>query len=164
MLLWSPLWLFAVPGSVLLLAGLVGMVWLLPAPRRLGGVELDVHTLLVAAFLCLIGYQILIFGAFTKQLAVAEGLHPPLRIFERLSRLPLLEAGVLVGLALTLAGIASVAWSVYEWRAVAFGNLDPRLSMRRVIPAVLLLMLGVQTIFTSFFLSVLGLRQAPGRS
>jgi len=49
---------------------------------------------------------------------------------------------------------------VWSWGAVGFGALDPRVTMREVIPAALLLTLGVQTIFASFFLSILGIDEA----
>jgi hypothetical protein len=163
MLLFCPLWLFVVPGAAVGLTGLAGMLWLLPGPRRVGAVTLDVHTLLLASFLCLVGSQILVFGVFTKQFAVSEGFHAPPRVFARLSRLPLLEAGLVVGAALVLAGITSGMLAVYGWRALSFGDLDPRVTMRRVIPGVLLLTLGVQTIFASFFLSILGLRRTSAR-
>ena len=53
----------------------------------------------------------------------------------------------------TLLGLA--AW---DWRQVGLGALEPRITMRQVIPAVVLMMLGVQTVFASFFLGIMSLR------
>jgi len=61
---------------------------------------------------------------------------------------------------LFLLGVAGTVVAVLSWGAVGFGNLDPRLTMREVIPAAVLLTLGVQTIFASFFLSILGMDDA----
>jgi hypothetical protein len=160
MLLFSPLWLFAIPGAALFGGGLAGVVWLVPGPRHVGPVEFDVHTLLVSSTFCLVGHQLLVFGAFTKQFAIAEGFHPPLALFRRLSTVPALETGVVVGLGCLIGGGVWLGHAVAGWRAFGFGNLDPRVTMRSVIPGVLLLMLGVQTVFASFFLGILGLKKA----
>jgi len=56
-----------------------------------------------------------------------------------------------------LLGAAGTVLAVLSWGAVGFGALDPRLTMREIIPAAVLLTLGVQTIFASFFLSILGI-------
>jgi energy-coupling factor transporter ATP-binding protein EcfA2 len=70
-----------------------------------------------------------------------------------------LEVGVLVGLGLVTAGIVVAGIAVRDWWSAGFGELDPQVTMRRTIPAVLLLTLGVQTFFASFFLGVLTLRR-----
>jgi len=74
-----------------------------------------------------------------------------------------LETGLAVGALLFLLGVAGTVVAVLSWGAVGFGNLDPRLTMREVIPAAVLLTLGVQTIFASFFLSILGMDDEPDR-
>jgi hypothetical protein len=159
MLLFSPRWLFLIPGTMLFVLGLVTALWLLGGPRQIGSLMLDIHTMLVAGFVCLLGYQLIVFAVFTKIFATTQGLHPPQPLLERLYRYVTLEIGLLVGLGLTVAGLVCLANAVWSWRDVGFGDLDPRISMRQVIPAVVLLMLGVQTIFASFFLSILGLRR-----
>jgi hypothetical protein len=58
-----------------------------------------------------------------------------------------------------LLGLGMSLYAVSGWQARHFGALDFAHTMRLVIPAVLFLTLGVQTIFGSFFLSVLGLRR-----
>jgi hypothetical protein len=52
---------------------------------------------------------------------------------------------------------------VLSWQSVGFGALDPRTTMREIIPAAVLLTLGVQTIFASFFLSILGIDNEADR-
>ena len=82
------------------------------------------------------------------------------RLFDVVS----LELGLVGGVILLVAGLGLLQWSVSQWGAMGLADLEPTVSMRSVIPAVVLSVLGLQTIFSSFFLSILGLRrQGPGR-
>lgn len=158
-LLYSPRWLFLYPGLALMILGLGVGTWLLPGPRRVGDVVFDVHTLLYAAIAVLLGFQAIAFAVFTKLFAISEGLHPPDPILDRLFRYINLEVGLLVGAVLTIAGLGVSIYAVRIWGARHFGPLDISQTLRVVIPAALSLTLGVQTIFSSFFLSVLGMRR-----
>lgn len=159
MLLFSPRWLFLIPGLLLLALGGGVSVFLLGGGAQIGGVTFDIHTLLVAGLACLLGYQLVVFAVFSKVFAITEGFQPtpPLlgRLFERVS----LETGLVVGALLAFAGFATIGVAFYQWRAVDFGGLDPRVTMRQVIPGTVLVVLGFQTVFSSFFLSLLGLKR-----
>lgn len=158
MLLYSPRWLFLYPGlALLVLGGAVGG-WLWTGPKRVGGVELDVHTLLYAAMLLPMGFQLVSFAVFSKVFAIQEGLVPPDPRLERLFRWVTLEVGLACGALLTLVGLAGSIAAVGEWGRAGFGGLDPSQKMRLVIPSATALILGLQTVFSSFLLSVLGLR------
>ena len=157
MLLFSPRWLFLYPGVVLFVAGLIAGAALETGPKRVGAVVFDVDTLLLAAFACLIGYQLIVFAVFTKAFAMEQGFHPPNPAYRRMFDYVSLETGLVIGSAMLLAGLAGTLIAVAGWQSVGFGHLDPRATMREVIPAATLLTLGVQTIFASFFLSILGL-------
>ncbi len=158
-LLYSPRWLFLYPGIALMLLGTALGLWLLPASRKLGGITFDVHTLVYAAAFVLLGFQAIAFACFTKIFAISEGLLPPDAALDKLFRYITLELGVAVGAALTIAGFAASVYAVRAWGAQHFGMMDYSRTMRIVIPAALLLTLGAQTIFASFFMSVLGLRR-----
>ena len=157
MLLFSPRWMFLWPGALCFLLGAIASLVLMRGPVQVAGVDFDIHTLLVAGFACLLGYQLLVFGVFTKMYAVIEGFHPPHRLLGSRPRVPL-EWGVLTGLAVGAAGLTLLALAAWDWRQVGLGVLEPRVTMRQVIPAVVLLVLGVQTVFASFFLSIMSLR------
>jgi glycosyltransferase involved in cell wall biosynthesis len=157
MLLFSPRWLFLYPGLALFAVGFVLSALLLGGPLHVAGVRLDIHTLLVAGFLSLIGYQLVLFAVFTKIFAVRMGFHPPHPVLESLFRYITLEVGLLAGALMVLAGIVGLVLAVASWQSVEFGNLDPSLTMREVIPAVLLLAIGTQTVFASFFISILSI-------
>jgi glycosyltransferase involved in cell wall biosynthesis len=158
LLLYSPRWLFLYPGLALMFIGLLVGAWLLPGPRKIGAAVLDVHTLLYAAIAVLLGFQAIAFAVFTKTFAVLEGLHPPDPLMDKLFRYITLESGLVVGAILSVLGLAISADAVHIWSVRSFGPLDISHTLRLVIPAALCLTLGVQTIFSSFFLSILGLR------
>ncbi|HVX11068.1 MAG TPA: glycosyltransferase family 2 protein [Pirellulales bacterium] len=158
MLLFSPRWMFLWPGAACFLLGLVASGLLMRGPLSVGGVGFDIHSLLVAGFLVLIGFQLLVFGLFTKMYAVTEGFHPPHRLLGKDPHVHL-EWGVLAGLAVGTAGLALLGCAIFDWGLAGLGALDPRVSMRQVIPAVVLMMIGVQTIFASFFVSIVTLRK-----
>ena len=157
MLLFSPRWLFLYPGLTLFAAGLLVGAWLETGRKYIGTVSFDIHTLLLAGFACLIGYQLVVFAVFTKVFAMQQGFHPPNPTYSRWFRAIKLETGLVIGGLMLLAGVAGTALAVLSWGARGFGALDPSLTMREVLPAAVLLTLGVQTVFASFFLSILGI-------
>ncbi len=158
LLLFSPRWLFLYPGILLMFVGAALGLWLLPAPRVVGNVTFDVHTLLYAAAFVLLGFQAIAFACFTKIFAISEGLLPPDPHLDKMFRYITLELGLVVGGALSILGLAISTYALRTWGVRHFGPLDISHTLRLVIPAVLCLILGVQTIFSSFFLSILGLR------
>lgn len=159
MLLYSPRWLFLYPGALLVLAGLAVGIWLFPGPRTIGHTTFNVHTLLYAATAVLLGNQALTFSTFAKVFAISEGLLPADPRLEKFFRIFTLEAGLLVGSALVVIGLAGSVYAVSDWGALHFGPLDSSHGLRMVIPSVTALALGGQVIFSSFFLSVLRMRR-----
>ncbi len=162
-LLYSPRWLFLYPGLVLMLVGTLLGLWLLPAPRTVGSVTFDVHTMVYAAAFVLLGFQAVAFAVFTKIFAISEGLLPPDPALDQLFRYITLEVGLVLGALLMAVGLGTSLYSVGDWGARHFGALNYSHTMRLVIPAALLLTIGAQTVFASFFVSVLGLRRVNVR-
>jgi glycosyltransferase involved in cell wall biosynthesis len=159
LLLYSPRWLFLYPGALLMLAGIIVGAWLLPGPRTVGRVTFDVHTLVYAAMSILVGFQAIAFAVFTKVFAISEGLLPEDPRLNRAFRWITLEVGLIVGGIVALIGIVGSIHALRLWGERSFGSLDPFQMLRTVIPAVTCLTLGCQIVFSSFFLSVLGLRR-----
>src|SRR6202521_2300792 len=124
MLLFSPRWLFLYPGVALFAVGVVLSALLVPGPLRIGSVRLDIHTLLVAGFLALLGYQLVLFAVFTKIFAIRAGFHPPHPALEKLFRYVTLEIGLAAGVLMALVGVIALVVAVASWGAVGFGNLD----------------------------------------
>ena len=107
----------------------------------------------------LLGFQAIAFAVFTKLFAISEGLLPADPLFDKLFRYITLEVGLLAGSLMILLGLGTSIYAVGFWEARHFGALDYPHTMRIVIPAALFLTLGVQTVFSSFFLRLLGLRR-----
>ena len=159
LLLYSPRWLFLYPGLFLMVVGALVSGWLLVGPRVVDGITLDVHTLLYAAMAIIIGYQTVIFAIFTKVFAITEGLLPEDPRLTTMFRHIKLETGIIAGTLLLVAGIGLSVYALSFWSATSFGPLDPSTTLRLVIPAATLITLGLQTVLSSFFLSILGLKR-----
>jgi glycosyltransferase involved in cell wall biosynthesis len=157
LLLYSPRWLFLYPGFSLFALGIVLSAVLLPGPKRVGNIVFDIHTLLFAAMAILIGFQSVVFATFTKIFAISEGLLPEDPRLTRMFRYVTLEAGLITGSLLILAGLGAWVMGLEYWRIRQFGPLDPEKTLRIVIPGVVCFTLGFQVVLSSFFLSVLGL-------
>jgi glycosyltransferase involved in cell wall biosynthesis len=151
MLIYSPRWLFLVPGLILTMVGTLAAASIFLAPRHIGGIEFDA---------AIVGVQLVAFACFTKAFAIAEGHLPEDPKFARALQLITLERGLIAGLLISLAGVSMLGWSVYLWSKVGFGSLPYPENLRRIIIAVTLIVVGLQTVFSSFFLGVLGLKTA----
>ncbi len=159
MFMYSPKWLFLLPGFLLLLSGTVAFLTLMKAPLTVGNITFDTNTLLVSAMAILVGFQLIAFYFFTKTFAITENLLPEDHLLKRLFTVINLEMGIVTGLSLSVGGIIFLVLSLISWREAGFGALSYPESLRKVIPAVTLIILGVQIIFSSFFMSILGLRR-----
>jgi hypothetical protein len=157
-LLYSPTWLFLVPGGLLAGAGLVGYALAMPG-AEIRGARLDVHTLMVASLAVICGYQSALFAVLTKTFAVAEGLLPTDGRFRWFLSTFNLERGLVGGIVTLVVGLLFIAFAAYDWSVTGFGPLDYSYTMRWVIPGVTLAVVGFQTVLASFFLSILGMRR-----
>ncbi|BAZ45965.1 putative glycosyl transferase [Chondrocystis sp. NIES-4102] len=151
LLMYSPRWLFFYPGIFLILAGFLATLSLLPSPK--------VHSLLYSSTAMTIGFQILMFALFTKVFGISEGLLPEDRRLNHLFNYLNLETGLITGCVLLVMGTAASVYAFGIWGQHDFGSLDPTTTMPIVIPGVTCLALGIQAIFSSFFLSILGLKR-----
>ena len=164
MLLYSPRWLFLVPGLLLSAAGLATAGALMWTDVRIGSVLFNVGTLAVACMAIIVGFQLVSFAFFTKVFAIAEGLLPDDPRLARLFRIFTLEKGIIAGLAMLMAGVAILGQALWTWRQANYGMLSSAEdNLRQLIPAATLVVLGIQTIFSSFFMSALGLKTSSRR-
>ncbi len=155
MLLYAPNWLFLLPGSSLLMLGLFLVFWLLPGERRITQhVALDVHTMIFGVIFALLGAQVLSIGAFAKVFSYAERFDRGSLSLRRVLKKITLEAGLAFGGVLFVAGLAGSAWLTGRWASGGFGELH---EVRQVLFWSMWLFLGLQVIFSSFFLSMLGI-------
>jgi hypothetical protein len=157
LLLLCPTWLYLIPSLLLMAGGLGLMAWLTPGPRPVGGVTLSLHTLLLGALCTLLGYQSLWLWAFAKIHGWTSGLLPPQTFSSRVFKHLNLERGVLVGAGLVVIGLALNVILILEWHHTEFGGLDVQKTFRYALWGFTTMVLGVQTVYGSFFLSMLGM-------
>jgi glycosyltransferase involved in cell wall biosynthesis len=154
-LMYSPRWLYLVPGFLLMVLGAAGLAigWM---GLEVGEVRFDVQTMLFGTALAIVGYQAALFGALARVFAMTEGLLPIKPAMRRVFEIINLERGLIVGTAIALIGVVLMSLVVVEWWRSGFGDLDRVVQLRRTIPGVLFLVMGTQTVLASFFFSMLG--------
>jgi glycosyltransferase involved in cell wall biosynthesis len=145
LLLFCPRWLFLYPGLVLLVAGSTGFLALQPS------LSLRVHSLLYMAAAIILGMQLIQLAILTKWLGAVSGIVPEPRWLSRTKPLRTVETGVLVGGALFVWGLLWSLALALQWGSAGFGAVDPAEGMRAVIPAVLLMILGMQAVAGALF-------------
>jgi hypothetical protein len=154
LILHSPRHLFIFPGAAMSLLG--GLVSLLVLSRiDFFGRQWEVHTLIAGSLLLIIGAQLVSLGLCARAYATYfMGEHDPW--FDRMRARYRLEHGLLLGAGVSLVGVALLVAIVLKWIADGLGTLSEE---RIAIAAATLLVVGVQVIFSSFLLSILGLRR-----
>jgi hypothetical protein len=154
MLMYAPNWLYLVPGGLLMVLGLGLVSWLLPGPRQIRPhVTLDLHTMVFGVMFTLLGAQILSIGAFAKVFSYAARFDRGTISLRRILKRITLETGLLVGGVVFLLGFCGCAWITWRWISSGFG---PLYAVRQILFWSMWLFLGIQIIFSSFFLSMLG--------
>ncbi|HUH14588.1 MAG TPA: glycosyltransferase family 2 protein [Gaiellaceae bacterium] len=161
MLVYSPTFLFVLPGGLLFLLGLATMLALAGGPAEIFGRRWEIHAVIVGAIATLVGAQIVQLGVFARTYAVLF-LRERDRLWDALAGRLSLERGLLAGGAILLTGTAILAVVVGRWVANDFGELHAE---HLAVVALTLIGLGTQTIFSAFFLSILALgrRSTPTR-
>ena len=158
LLLYSPRWVFLLPGQLLVAFGLLGYAVALPG-LRIAGITFDAHTLLFASLGLIVGTQLLSLFLMAKAYAIREGLLPADRGLQRFIEAVQFETGLLVGVAGCLAGAVLLLAAMNEWRLAGFGSLDYAHTMRRVIPGATLVVLGTQAAIFGFLASLLAMQR-----
>src|SRR6266536_63903 len=159
LLLFSPRWLFLIPGIALLAIALLIGAAVAPGPLSVGPVSFDVDTMVGASAMLVIGFQAVLFALFTKIYASAEGFLPQDRWAKRVLRVWSLERGLVAGVLLGVAGLVGVVVSISQWKVARFGPLHPTHSLRIMVPSATALVVSCQVIFGTFFISILGIRR-----
>jgi glycosyltransferase involved in cell wall biosynthesis len=158
LLIYSPRWLFFYPGIFLIIIGFVLSIIIIGTRVEMKDIHFDVHSLLYLSASFYLGYQFVSFYVFARYYGIINNLLPNSKRFRRLLNFFSLERGLFIGLIVVLAGFALSGYAVLIWKRTGFGELEPSSVFRIVIPAVFLLIVGVQTILNSFFLGILGLK------
>lgn len=162
LLAYCPRWLFLYPGAALFALGLLGMALLLPGPLRIGGVTLDVHTLLYASGATMLGFQAMQFWAFSQTYGALEGVVPEDPGLKRFLDGVGLEPALILGGLLVLVGLGLGVTTLVIWGSEHFGTLEGYGALRLAIASVTALVLGCQLAFGAFFATILEMLRARG--
>src|SRR5271170_88193 len=154
MLLMSPTWLFLVPGTIFVLLGIIPLAALGSGPVSVAGLTFDYHYMIVGSLMTILGFQVLMTGLFAKAYCHGARLYASDPILEALQRHFNLERGLIVGAILFMAGFVLDARILVQWLGSSMGPLN---AIRPATQASTLMIIGAQTIFSSFFLSILWL-------
>ena len=153
MLLYCPNYLFIIPGSLIFVMGLLGMFLLLPGPVKFLNHTFDFHAMIFANILTLLGFQIINLGLFAKTYSFVEGFEKENSFFANFYRIFNLEKGIIAGGILTSIGLFMSLFIIREW--LIYGQV---IRQRQELFAFTLIILGIQIIFSSFLISLIGMK------
>ena len=158
LLMHSPRWLYLYPGLVMAIGGLGAMILLAALGSiRIFGIELQVHSMLAAGIIGLLGMQTLSFAVLARELAQRRGFLPPSPMLERFWRQASLERAALAGTLLLIGGLIGLVVATIHWAAIGFGNLDLAETMRAVVPSLIAMGVGLQLVLSAFLAGILEL-------
>lgn len=155
MLLHSPNWVFYVPGLIMTIIGTAALIILAPGPVPLAGHNWDVHALVFASLLTILGVQVLSMGMCAKALDYRSWPNASDSATYRFYRFFTLERGLLLGLGVFVIGLLISLAVVRVWLLRDMGPID---AIRPAIAAATLMIIGTQVVFTSFLLSILDIQ------
>jgi glycosyltransferase involved in cell wall biosynthesis len=152
-LVYNPTFLFLLPGAVMLAIG--SLITLLVFVQPPIGRSFQIHSLILGCLLVILGVQAIGFGVCARAYGVYF-ISEKDELFQRLRARLRLEHGLIAAAAVSVTGIVLFAAVVVEWAASGFGTLS---EARVALLGATLIVVGAQVFFTSFMLSILGLRR-----
>ena len=158
MLLHAPSFLFILPGLLMVLGGLAGSTLILSDVFSRGPVVFDVQSLLIMAFMLILGIQVVFTGLFANIYSHITGILPYNERFDRIVRKLSLEKLLVISLILGFSGISGLLYTLWQWYKVNFSELNNRITFRTLIPSLTMIAISVQGIFNGFMLSILFLK------
>jgi glycosyltransferase involved in cell wall biosynthesis len=153
MLLFSPIHLFVLPGTVLIVLGFIPLIMLFRGPLIIGGATFDYHYMIAGSVMVLIGIQIVNLGISARIFSRAAHLEEEDKLIDFFNRHFTLEKGIVTGLAILLSGVLIFLYILMFWATHSFSFAVGEMT-RPAIMALTLTILGFQVIFNAFFLSL----------
>jgi hypothetical protein len=159
----APDWLYVIPGALFFIVGVITQAILLRGPVRIADFYMGVHWLALGCLLSLVGFQILSLGAFAKAFAMNESFEMRGRLFDKFFKSFSLEMGIFTGAVIIWVGLLADIAILFTWLARDMGHLG---STHVVFVATTAIALGIQMVFSSFFLGMLriGTSERPART
>jgi glycosyltransferase involved in cell wall biosynthesis len=160
MLLFSPAYVFFVPGLLALALGLLTTLALSRGPLYMGAVYVGIHFQVLGSMLAVLGLQMLSFGVSARAFAFSEALLAPDRLSQALMRAFNLERGLVLGGALAALGLVTFTYILVQW-LIGDARFGALVHLHEAIAASTFMILGMQLVASAFFLSLLGLHLQP---
>ena len=155
MLLFSPLWLFFIPGLLLFLLSGILYSFLLFGPIQIGSITFDVHTLFYAQTGIIIGLLSMIFSIFIKAFGIKEGLLPKSSRLQNIQKYLKPELSALIGFLMIIIGLIIGFMALLTWGKTGFGQLTTNLLLRKISFSTTLIILGSEILLAVFVLEFL---------
>ncbi|MAF20501.1 MAG: dolichol-P-glucose synthetase [Parcubacteria group bacterium] len=150
MLIYSPTYLFLLPGIAFFFLGMSVIVALLGGPVYIGGHGYDVHVMVVGSLLAILGFQTINLGLYAKAISYTEEFYQVDNVIKTFYNIFTLERGLYFGLLFFSSGSGLMIYLLLK-----FLYNEGFSEMRLAILGMTLIVVGVQTIFSSFLLSML---------
>lgn len=155
MLLYSPLFLFFLPGLILFLTGFIFMLWFYFGTPQIFEIKLFYHPMFLFSLLIIVGYQLIVFSGFAKIYSITH-LEEKNKNLEELFKYITIERASVAGFLAIIFGICIFIFVAIKWTNSGFSELN---EIKNSIIALTLITIGAQTIFSSFMLSILGIKE-----
>jgi len=152
MLLYSPTYLFLIPGLFLLSLGLLTQFGILLGLIKVAGHTLDTHFMVLASVFSILGFQITNLGLYAKTYSFAEEFEESKGLIKTLYKRLRLEHALLFGFLIFATGVVADFHILQKWIANGFGNIS---EIKLAVLSLTFVIIGAQTIFSAFFLSLL---------
>lgn len=150
LLIFSPRYLYMLPGLIMLVVGLTGIALLYGGPRQvIDGITLDIHSFIGCVLLTVLAVQVLLFGAISRAFASGFGIHRKERRWLGITLS--LESMLIVALLLFLGGVGGAVWCFGRWAAMGYQALDYGEFLRPFVLSLAAILVAAQMAFTSFF-------------
>lgn len=155
LLLYSPKWLFAYPGMIMFVLGLLFTVAIFVQPLQIGRVQFEVTTMLYCAMAMLVGMQFIQFSVFSGIYAERIGQIPTISGFTHKIEKFLNQRGYLSAIAVMLLGIIGIVYTLIVWSDLGFGNINTTFVCRTAILFGSVFALGIELLLFTLFTRVL---------
>ncbi len=155
MLLYSPLYLFFIPGLIFFSGGIISMLLLYFNYLNIRGLTFSYYLMFLSSLLIILGYQLILFALFAKTYTVTN-LGNKSYLVDIINRFLTIERGTLSGIIFSFTGLIIYGKIFFNWVTIGSGGLQ---KIKILIAASTLIIVGIQTIFSSFMLSILGIKK-----
>lgn len=155
LLIYSPKWLFAYPGIILFVLGLIFTVSIYIHPIQIGRVEFEATSMLYSAIAMLLGFQMLQFSVFTNLFGIRIGQFPNnMKLIDKIKNLAN-KCGYIVSTIVMLVGIVGIIYTLCKWGQVGFGELTTNAISKTATLFGSLFALGMEMLLFTVFVRVL---------